>query len=91
MPPSICPHVQIAASGSVTEDLLRFQKHPKCQECQEEGVNFWICLHPDCHFVGCSDAQGGQDHSTKHNEDHPDHPIQMNLTTVRAWCFQCNR
>ena len=91
MPPSICPHVQLAASGAITEDLLRLQKSPKCQECQTEGVNFWICLHPDCHFVGCSDAQGGQDHSTRHNENNPNHPIQRNLTTIRAWCFQCNR
>ena len=91
MPPSICPHVQLAASGAITEDLLRLQKSPKCQECQAEGLNFWLCLYPDCHFVGCSDANGGQDHSTRHNEANPNHPIQMNLTTIRAWCFICNR
>ena len=79
MPPSICQCVQRAASGAITEDLLKLQKQPKCQVCQEEGMNFWLCLHPDCHFVGCSDANGGQDHSSKHYQDNTDHPIQVSM------------
>ncbi len=42
-------------------------------------------------MLGCSDEDDGPDHSTKHYNANPSHCIQANITTKRAWCYECNK
>jgi len=87
-----CPHVTKATGLIEDDEWNRIVTNPAvCRICQEQGNNFWLCLYPGCHFIGCSDADGGQDHSTQHFNDHPTHCIQVNLSTCRAWCYICNK
>ena len=45
-------------------------------------TNLWLCLYADCYMLGCSDdVQGSPDHSTKHQDGHQHHHIQLNITT----------
>jgi uncharacterized UBP type Zn finger protein len=52
-----------------------------------DKANLWLCLYPDCYMLGC--AEGLPDHSTQHNRDQPDHCIQLNIVSWRAWCYSC--
>ena len=75
-----CPHVTKATGLIEDDEWNRIVTNPAvCRICQEQGNNFWLCLYPGCHFIGCSDADGGQDHSTQHFNDHPTHCIQVSF------------
>lgn len=86
-----CCHVSPGV-GHVTErDLVQLMSEPKCDVCQLDGHNLWLCLFQDCYMLGCSDEHNGPDHSTKHNNANLDHYIQVNIRTKRVWCYGCNR
>ena len=38
-------------------------------------------------MLGCAD--GDADHSTQHNREQPDHCLQLNIVSWRAWCYAC--
>merc|ERR1719259_502448 len=38
-------------------------------------------------MMGCAEKR---DHSTLHNQEYPDHCVQLNVSTWRAWCYECN-
>ena len=54
-----CPHVTKSTGHINDEEWNRIVSNPFCDTCQEQGINFWLCLHPGCHAIGCSDADGG--------------------------------
>ena len=64
-----------------------------CEESDKIGMtNLWLCLYADCYMLGCSDdVQGSPDHSTKHQDGHQHHHIQLNITTKKVWCYGCVR
>ena len=72
-----CPHVTKATGHINDEEWSRIVTKPVCHTCREQGINFWLCFHPTCHVIGCSDADGGQDHSTEHFNENPTHSIQV--------------
>ncbi|XP_046385362.1 ubiquitin carboxyl-terminal hydrolase 20 isoform X2 [Ischnura elegans] len=61
----------------------------KCEDCTWEGPNLWLCLYKDCLRVGCGEAQN--DHSIKHNKLMPTHSLNLNLSTMRVWCYICEQ
>jgi len=89
--PDVCRHVRTAVQEAISDDQIRKISAPICTTCKEHGSNFWLCLYPGCNVIACGDADGGQDHSTAHFQAFPTHTVQMNVTTIRAWCYHCNR
>ncbi|CAB3367411.1 Hypothetical predicted protein [Cloeon dipterum] len=82
-----CPHVHSLADVG-PEDIARIKENdPRCEECKSKGPNMWVCLHQDCLKVGCGEAY--KDHSTIHNKEFTDHSLQLNLSTLRVWCYKC--
>ena len=55
----------------------------KCNDCDNKGPNLWLCLYPDCQYVGCARKV---DHSKLHNTKYPSHSAQINLSSQRIWC-----
>ena len=53
-----------------------------------ENTNLWLCLYPDCYMLGCTERPA--DHSTQHNRGQPEHCLQLNIVSWRAWCYACN-
>ncbi|CAF1020545.1 unnamed protein product [Rotaria sordida] len=86
---SRCPHV--ATIGFIsTEDYLNAIQHEKCVKCDCIGPHLWLCLREGCLFVGCGSGKEKNDHSTEHEKEKA-HPLQLNLTTKRIWCYVCNQ
>lgn len=86
---SECPHVVSGVGRLFAHDLRQLLQNSSCDVCRVTGkkANLWLCLYPDCYMLGC--AEGLADHSTQHNKDQPDHPIQLNIMSWRAWCYSC--
>ena len=74
---SVCRHVRTAVFETATDDHFKQIKSPICSICKEHGTNFWLCLYPGCNVVACGDADGGQDHSSAHFEQNPNHSVQV--------------
>lgn len=83
---SNCTHITTVGDYS-KEDILRKQELSKCDSCDCQGPNLWLCLHLDCLYVGCGELH--DDHSTKHFQAKQDHSLTLNLTTLRVWCYLC--
>ncbi|XP_053984882.1 ubiquitin carboxyl-terminal hydrolase 20 [Hylaeus volcanicus] len=85
-----CPHIVNRGDLTFIETVLS-QKEGfiKCSECNTDGPNLWLCLFPDCRWVGCAETH--LDHSTVHNQKFPNHCAHMNLSTNRIWCYACKR
>ncbi|CAF1137639.1 unnamed protein product, partial [Didymodactylos carnosus] len=58
-----------------------------CNTCDRSGPHLWFCLREGCLYVGC--GSGKDDHSGDHEKEKA-HPLQMNITTRRIWCYSCN-
>ena len=85
-----CPHIFNHGDLTIIEAVFALkEKFVKCSQCESEGPNLWLCLFPDCRWVGCAETH--QDHSTIHNADYPDHCAHMNLSTNRIWCYACKK
>lgn len=83
-----CPHVSSQSDPGIIEIAVSYKdRFTKCSECESEGPNLWLCLYPDCRWVGC--AETNPDHSSVHNSKFPNHSIHMNLCTNRFWCYSC--
>ncbi|XP_021935533.1 ubiquitin carboxyl-terminal hydrolase 20 isoform X3 [Zootermopsis nevadensis] len=81
-----CPHVS-NISDFDHSDVERAKEVSRCSECDSSGPNLWLCLHHGCYKIGCGEAHN--DHSTLHNRSCHNHYIQLNLSTNRLWCYQC--
>lgn len=78
-----CPHVNTICDLTREEATSKYE----CDSCDYPGPNLWLCLHYDCgQYVGCGENQA--DHSTQHFNE-KGHPITLNLTTFRVWCYVC--
>ncbi|XP_015586795.1 ubiquitin carboxyl-terminal hydrolase 20 [Cephus cinctus] len=87
-----CPHISSHGDLSIIEAVIaQNEKFNKCsdKDCDNEGPNLWLCLYPDCRWVGCSQAH--LDHGVVHNQRFPTHSAHMNLSTNRIWCYTCIR
>lgn len=85
-----CPHISVNGDLTIIEAVFaNKEKFKKCSQCENEGPNLWLCLFPDCRWVGCAETH--QDHSTIHNTNCPDHSAHMNLSTNRIWCYACEK
>lgn len=85
-----CPHIAKHGDLSILENLVtQKDKLTKCNDCENEGPNLWLCLFPDCRWVGCSTTH--LDHSITHNKNFPNHCAHMNLSTERIWCYNCEQ
>ncbi|XP_071447722.1 ubiquitin carboxyl-terminal hydrolase 20 [Hetaerina americana] len=85
---SKCPHV-ISIGDLNLSEIEKKRELSKCEDCQWEGPNLWLCLYKDCMRVGCGEAQN--DHSIKHNKLVPTHSLNLNLSTMRVWCYICEQ
>ena len=86
---SKCPHISSKTVGFLTSsDLDRLTSVLKCDVCQSAASshNLWLCVHPECFMLGCSE---GRDHSTSHNAANPGHVIQLNVDSNKLWCYDC--
>ena len=85
-----CKHLSRCLDAFREETLSRATKDLQCHVCHRQPLNLWLCL--TCLMLGCSDdEQGSPDHSTKHYQRHPDHPLQLNIRTKKIWCYPCVR
>lgn len=83
-----CPHLANRGDLAFIEALMtREERFAKCSDCDISGPNLWLCLFPDCRWVGCAETH--LDHSTIHNQTYPTHCAHMNLSTKRIWCYAC--
>lgn len=86
--PTNGPHIDGAGDLKIMEDIaLGREQFHKCNNCDSDGPNLWLCLNPDCQYVGCDEKQS--DHSSYHYSRNPLHTAQMNLTSNRIWCYSC--
>lgn len=59
----------------------------KCEECQVNYPNVWICLHPKCEGIYC--GRKFDQHSIHHfQEKH--HAVCFNISTNVIWCHACD-
>ncbi|XP_066601435.1 ubiquitin carboxyl-terminal hydrolase 20 [Prorops nasuta] len=85
-----CSHISNRGDLSFIEALIaQKERFNKCNDCDSDGPNLWLCLFPGCKWVGCSEAH--LDHSTTHNKQFPTHCAHMNLSTHRIWCYTCEK
>ena len=85
-----CPHVSSLGDLAIVEDVISGnESFDKCVECDNKGPNLWLCLYPECQYVGCPEQH--RDHSTIHNKDYPMHSAHMNLSSNRIWCYSCQK
>ncbi|XP_015122298.1 ubiquitin carboxyl-terminal hydrolase 20 [Diachasma alloeum] len=85
-----CPHILNHGDLRIIEGVFcQKERFIKCSDCDNEGPDLWLCLYPDCRWVGCTETH--LDHSTLHNNKHPMHCAHMNLSTNRIWCYMCER
>lgn len=83
-----CPHISNNGDISFVEKIIaQKERFSKCNNCDNEGPNLWLCLYPECHWVGCAETH--QDHSTIHNKKFPTHSAHINLSSQRIWCYTC--
>jgi len=84
-----CPHLANRSDLTFIEAVMaQEERFVKCSDCDTVGPNLWLCLYPECRWVGCSETH--LDHSTIHNQNFPTHCAHMNLSTNRIWCYACN-
>ncbi|XP_053549308.1 ubiquitin carboxyl-terminal hydrolase 33 [Bombina bombina] len=81
-----CSHLE--SVGEVTKEELIQKSHGSCQDCRVRGPNLWACLENGCSYVGCGESH--VDHSTTHSQV-TKHCLTVNLTTLRVWCYTCNK
>ncbi|KAF7996250.1 hypothetical protein HCN44_001882 [Aphidius gifuensis] len=85
-----CPHFCNYGDIKIIESVFGHkEKFNKCSDCDSEGPNLWLCLYPECRWVGC--AENNFDHGTMHNNKYPQHCAHMNLATNRIWCYICEK
>lgn len=83
-----CSHVSSQCDPEIIEIAISYkERFNKCSDCENEGPNLWLCLYPDCRWVGC--AETNPDHSSIHNTKFSNHAVHMNLSTNRFWCYSC--
>lgn len=83
-----CPHVDSQGNLSIVENVIaQKETYEKCCDCENDGPNLWLCLHPECRYVGC--AEQYQDHNTLHNKQFLSHTAHLNLSSYRIWCYSC--
>ena len=102
---STCPHIASSLGVLSAQDFEQLVSVRECDVCRLNigrrknsasnsvgSTNLWLCLYADCYMLGCSDdIQGSPDHSTKHQDNHSHHHIQLNITTRKVWCYGCIR
>lgn len=85
-----CSHLTNRYDLSFIEAVVaQEERFVKCSECDANGANLWLCLFPDCRWVGCAEMH--HDHSTIHYQNFPNHCTHINLSTNRIWCYSCKR
>lgn len=85
-----CPHIASPGDFSCIESVVsQKERYNKCNDCNCNGPNLWLCLFPDCRWVACAETH--LNHSTVHNQMFPAHCAHMNLTTNRIWCYACEK
>ena len=83
-----CLHIATQGDLAIIEIAITHkERFSKCSDCESEGPNLWLCLYPECQWVGC--ANTNPDHSTIHTSKFPNHVVHMNLSTNRFWCYTC--
>lgn len=96
-----CPHILEQESFLDQDSFLeRFEEKQlssgdlECGVCQESssngsvsGQNLWMCLHPDCLQIFCSDTTPS--HSLLHYTNDQRHTVHLNTDTLRVWCHEC--
>ncbi|KXS13175.1 hypothetical protein M427DRAFT_71570 [Gonapodya prolifera JEL478] len=55
--------------------------------CDWSWPDIWLCLAPECGFVGCGRHKGR--HALRHARD-VRHPTTMKLASWELWCYACN-
>ncbi|XP_061529789.1 ubiquitin carboxyl-terminal hydrolase 45 isoform X3 [Phycodurus eques] len=92
-----CQHVTKAVDLSSVKKSVLSSLWLVCSECLKERTminsepeafqDILVCLK--CGFQGCNHS--GIEHAVKHHQAfHPDHCITINLSSWKAWCFECN-
>uniref|UniRef100_A0A146VYK9 Ubiquitin carboxyl-terminal hydrolase 45 n=1 Tax=Fundulus heteroclitus TaxID=8078 RepID=A0A146VYK9_FUNHE len=93
-----CQHVNKAVDLSSVKKSVLSSVWLVCSECLRERTmideeaaashDVLVCLK--CGFQGCN--KSGIQHAVKHHQAfHPEsHCITINLSTWKAWCFECN-
>lgn len=85
-----CPHIANCDDLAFIEAVVaQEERFVKCSDCDSNGPDLWLCLFPDCRWVGCAETH--LDHSTIHNQNFPTHCTHMNLSTNRIWCYICKK
>jgi len=86
---SCCPHVTTGVGRLTSEDLSQLLRNSACDICRRTSstANLWLCLFPDCYMMGCAESRN--DHSTVHNQQNPNHCLQLNVSNKRVWCYKC--
>lgn len=87
---SECAHLGASVRPLAAPDLRQLMSVPQCDVCGKRAPNLWLCLYPDCYMLGCAD-ESEIDHSSEHQKTNPDHFIQLNIDTRRAWCYGCKK
>jgi Zn-finger in ubiquitin-hydrolases and other protein len=91
VPVSLCdleekPHISLLTlCYFFHKNITNFVDHDRLTTSK---TNLWLCLYPDCYMLGCTESPA--DHSTQHNRDQPEHCLQLNIVSWRAWCYACN-
>ncbi|KAL8625769.1 hypothetical protein ACOMHN_012361 [Nucella lapillus] len=86
---SRCQHIRILSPALCWEEIYRRQADkPECDTCFIKGANLWLCLARGCSNVGC--GLSAQHHSLVHGKEFR-HYLTINLTTLRLWCFACEK
>ena len=81
-----CPHVNVARKISASDIEAVEKSKVVCSSCGVGEPNLWLCLNSKCLYVGCGESS--HDHSLEHSQKSR-HPLTMNLTTRRIWCYVC--
>ena len=59
-----------------------------CQMCYQGLPDLWLCMSPDCTFVGCGR------YSNRHAFNHYDasgHAVSLKICSLELWCNTCNK
>ena len=83
---SDCHHIELLKENP--ENGLKQYNEYACFTCNFQGIDLWLCLENNCHFVGCSESEG--DHGSVHWQE-TKHPLTLNLQTLKIWCYKCEK
>jgi hypothetical protein len=80
-----CLHIDSQGDLSIIENVIaQKETFDKCADCDHKTPDLWLCLYPDCRYVGCD-----KHHHEMHYCKLLMHSVYMNLSTNQIWCYYC--